>query len=710
MPSFQELNCLSIFILSILFSANATSAIAADEKELWEYSLEELKDIKISVASAFDESELVVGSTISHITSADWERRGSKDLYDVLAAEPGIYSGYVYAGSKSISVRGFMNAPGTRGIPIMVDGVALLTNDLSTSLYDTYSYRPGAFSRVEMIRGPGSALYGADAFLGVVSLHTYEHKGSHFDIETEAGSFSYLSTTVKYSEDINNFWHIDAVASYRDQGDAHQDFVNWDRSTLELVAGERSLEGYAHTANIKLNGEVTEYFSVWGQIFSKGNNSVGYPGLGDQTQTGSNLELAGTRENLTMVQLGFSIALNNGISLEGKRYYWESDNDRMGAQHASFEPIIGIPIWVTIKSSDYHTGNQLLLKQPDNSLNTQWTVGVVTSYSSIGDHCIQADTALGGTSIIKPNCTIPYGEFERQINSFIFQAKTSFMEDTFHVLYGGRVDKYKILGTQKTPRLGLIYNHSAESAIKFLWGNAFRAPSAAESMETTTELTGSENVAPESIDTYEFVVMKQRNNWKHTITAFYSHWSDAISIMRTEDPSDPESNMEHTNSGNNRSRGIEVTLGWRSNDWSLDFNSTYTKSLIDNNHTTEGKEFRAEYDAFPRVIINANVGYTFHQHNLQLYLINRINWDQDAYVARTALGLGDFTLYPEKLDHYFRTDISLIWSPSDVLQVRGHIRNAFNRDNQLSHVWTMPNGATPDEELNFTVAISYEFD
>ena len=64
----------------------------------------------------------------------------------------------------------------------------------------------------------------------------------------------------------------------------------------------------------------------------------------------------------------------------------------------------------------------------------------------------------------------------------------------------------------------------------------------------------------------------------------------------------------------------------------------------------------------------------------------------------------------EELDNYFRTDFNTIWNGlSEPLQVRLHIRNLFDKENNLSNVWNMPNGATPDEERNVTIALSYDF-
>jgi len=97
------------------------SALASSE--LFELSLEELQNVRISVASGFEESVLDAASSVSLIQREDWMARGARRNVDALEASPGVNLAPAWAGAETISIRGYTTDLSVRGIATLVDGV-----------------------------------------------------------------------------------------------------------------------------------------------------------------------------------------------------------------------------------------------------------------------------------------------------------------------------------------------------------------------------------------------------------------------------------------------------------------------------------------------------------------------------------------------------------------------------------------------------------
>ncbi len=149
----------------------------------------------VSSVSKRDEELRLAPATISVITREEIVERGYNDLIDVLKDIPGfdisVYYGVLYA---SIYQRG-LRTNNTEKTLILIDGVE--DNDLWTNYADiSQQYPISNIKRVEIIYGPASTMYGANAFTGVINIITkepedYLHKNrsSGFGINTGAGSY-----------------------------------------------------------------------------------------------------------------------------------------------------------------------------------------------------------------------------------------------------------------------------------------------------------------------------------------------------------------------------------------------------------------------------------------------------------------------------------------------------------------------------------------
>lgn len=105
------------------------------------------------------------------------------------------------------------------------------------------------------------------------------------------------------------------------------------------------------------------------------------------------------------------------------------------------------------------------------------------------------------------------------------------IKKTLYLLAGGRVDDYSDVGTQSTPRGGLIYLPTEKTSVKALYGRAFMSPAASALYGQPGFSEGNKDLKPETIDTYELVMMYKEKKGKVSLNGFYSSWKNGIILI-----------------------------------------------------------------------------------------------------------------------------------------------------------------------------------
>ncbi|UCH36360.1 MAG: TonB-dependent receptor [Armatimonadota bacterium] len=110
-------------------------------------------------------------STISIITAEDIRRSGATTVPDVLRSIPGLDVMAVTASDVNVSARGFNRLLANKML-VLVDGRSVYQDMLGVTLWATLPLVLDDIERIEVVRGPGSALYGANAFNGIINIIT----------------------------------------------------------------------------------------------------------------------------------------------------------------------------------------------------------------------------------------------------------------------------------------------------------------------------------------------------------------------------------------------------------------------------------------------------------------------------------------------------------------------------------------------------------
>ena len=142
--------------------------------DLFNMSFDDLMDIKVVSASKKEQQISEAPAIMTVITALQIKERGYESLAEALRSVPGL-SIWDDNLISSINIRGFNSVRGwSRTIKIMINGQPVSFRTGSVNLIDEELIPIRAIKRIEIIRGPGSSLYGANAYLGAINIITKE--------------------------------------------------------------------------------------------------------------------------------------------------------------------------------------------------------------------------------------------------------------------------------------------------------------------------------------------------------------------------------------------------------------------------------------------------------------------------------------------------------------------------------------------------------
>src|SRR5579863_5286536 len=145
--------------------------------DLSQVSLEDLMDIQVTSVSKKEQSQSKAGAAIFVISQEDIRRSGATKIPDLLRLAPGVDVARVDANRWAISVRGFNDQHADK-VLVLVDGRSVYSPSFSGVFWDMVDVPLEDIERIEIIRGPGGTLWGANAVNGVINIITMDAKAS----------------------------------------------------------------------------------------------------------------------------------------------------------------------------------------------------------------------------------------------------------------------------------------------------------------------------------------------------------------------------------------------------------------------------------------------------------------------------------------------------------------------------------------------------
>jgi outer membrane receptor for ferrienterochelin and colicins len=496
---------------------NALQANQVSDDDLTLLSLEDLLNLTVTVASKTSVKSSLSPSTVSLFSRQDLDALGVTDLVDLLKFVPGFYPSFT-------SVEGNQSYLVTRGhaqkyantVLFLLNGRRINEDYTGGINYLIRHFSLRNIERVEVIRGPGSALYGANAFNGVVNLISRNDQYAGVS----------LGNNQSAAADIGLSWQGDdwqltlAGAARKDDGDHYQDIYDrlgrqqstqdpTDNQQLEMSLRYqhltwRSLLQRAGFEDYYLFRRVSDEFN---QLQSKNViHQLAYQLWRDpakQLQFHAQWQ-QGQRKSLTMLAAEDDANFQQAPFLFGEDFEYQS--------------------WQFGVEGSLQMNEQWLLAAGAEQINSQLPKAFVRSnYDLLGDmHWLGAIQTFNQP---QQRTTL---DKTRIIQSAYVQTQTE-ISDSIQWTMGLRYDSYNDVANRLNPRFSLVYQPQAEHVYKLIYGNAYRVPSLGDLYDEESGLTlGNQSLKPSTIQSLEAVYSYLTPRFMFSGSLFHNSIEDLI--------------------------------------------------------------------------------------------------------------------------------------------------------------------------------------
>lgn len=269
--------------------AGAVSATAqVSVSELRNFSLEELMGMEVTSVSRKPEPFYETAGAVAVLTNADIQQTGARSLADALRYAPGMQVARVDGRTWAVTARGFNKAESNKML-VLVDGRTVYTPLFSGVFWDVQNTFLPDLDRIEVIRGPGATMWGANAVNGVVSISTKNARFTQGGLITAGGGTEERSFAgVRYGGSVPGkfFYRVYAQTDQQDELETLQKQPSYDGwrmnqggfridSAMDAEDGEFTLQGDYYRGRIDAAIGVTTPVSG-GNILMRGRRRLAH--------------------------------------------------------------------------------------------------------------------------------------------------------------------------------------------------------------------------------------------------------------------------------------------------------------------------------------------------------------------------------------------------------------------------------------------------
>ncbi|WP_111980440.1 TonB-dependent receptor plug domain-containing protein, partial [Algibacillus agarilyticus] len=570
----MKLSCYFYAVLSSALPLIVSSANAADYTEYDDdlldsfYGSEEMVEIATGV-----KTQIYKAPAVTNVFTAEQiKKMGATDIDDVLETVPGLH---IQRDTNSFLplyiFRGIHSTTNSQAL-MLVNGVPL-TNNFQGNRNNSWGGMPvEAIARIEIMRGPGSALFGADAFAGVINIITKNADDiKQGEIAGRAGHFNTKDAWFSVGGH-NGKLNYAAIIEYH----------KTDGSNEPVEADSQTANDAIHTTKVSLApgnlSKSKDNLSVRTELnYSYFTLRAGYQkwdDLGVGAGLVSSLDPAARKSGrIINLDLNYNAQLTPDFKVSTQATYF-STSQNIKNQYTLFPPgyagvftdgLIGNPqVWE--KHARFNT----------SGLYTGWSnhsVLVGLGYHNANMYRVEETKNFGidpatdqpiapGSPIVDVTDT-PYvfiPEQSRQ-NHYVFLQDIWNIANDWQLTAGLRHDNYSDFGSTTNPRLALVWSTSLNLSTKLLYGQAFRAPSFVDMSAINNPANiGNPNIQPEELENLELVFDYHPAQDFGLVWNIYKYtWDDIIQLV----PQAGESFSLASNNGIQTAYGTEFELNWQ---------------------------------------------------------------------------------------------------------------------------------------------------
>ena len=672
---------LLVLMPPFLLSA-APMAARAEEPDLFSLSLEQLSEIPVTGSTLTPNNLMDVPASVTVFTAEDIHKLPVHTLEDLMNYVPGLQS---YRSSDTPltsagSVRGRRLSSSDREILVLLNGMKI-DSYFTGGVSGSYASLPlDNIRRVEFIRGPGSAVYGSNAFTGVINIITDDQSRT---VRVAAGSNRHLETTIQQAWDsptISGHLMATVVDDNGQRFDVPDTFSNNTLSTRDPYLHDSVQLQLRFARDTRLQ---------W--VYAH-NRSDGFYTLGTLDDSFNN----------------FTINYS-GLQLQQQLYWQENINSQLllGAQFTNLL-VDDRPMTVVTPGAISNPPSTEPMRVRTDITSTEYSLNWKNDWSLSADSSLQFGAEYRVPQITRGNAysnydlaqlaahQLPinyYGDLshttqivkeDRQDVLGLYVQHQYHINDRWDTIAGGRYDHYSQIGSHFSPRLGLVNHVSHNDSIKLLFGEAFRSPQATElyTINNPVQL-GNPHLKPETVSTWEFIWLHQ---WQHSqlvLNYFYNLFKNAISLQPVAGVRQFVNNHEHE-----RSDGVEA-------EWSAQFGTAWKFHLTATQLLDTPDAFFRE----ARTLLSATS--TYEQGNWYGTLTTYYRSRRETVIS------ADGTLH--RLKAYWQVEGKVGYRWSDQLETYGEILNALDKDYWTPTLTTFVKDGIPNRGRELRIGLNWDF-
>jgi outer membrane receptor protein involved in Fe transport len=501
-----------------LVARPASASAQEPQGELSELSLEELLQVEVvSAASKVEQTTFEAPGYVTVVTAHEIETHGWRTLADVLRTVPGFWvfedRNYSHIGVRGFGPLGDYNSR----VLLLIDG-----HRVNNNVYDTaaigleFPLDLALVERIEIVRGPGSALYGSNAFFGVIDVIT--RSGASLDgpeLEAEAGTYEDYRGRASWGESVgeDGDWLVSGTAFGAQGPDLNFPEYAGDPGGgyTQGNDGERGFSAFARWSQGDWRLQ-TSFVSREKDIPTGSYGTVfGHPGNN-------------TLDEQAFVDLAWQKTLDEELELTARAFYdryvyrgeYIYDDTANGGPPDLLNDDRGDGEWVGSELRATWKGWR----------RQRWTVGGEVR----GDLRIdQYNADANGVYLDDQREGVVWG---------VYAQDEIELHERLHLSLGVRHDRTDDFGASTNPRAALVWQPEERTALKLIAGRAFRAPNAYEAYYADGfSAKSNPDLGPEEIATYEAVVEHQLGRSTRAALSLYHHEIENL-IVQTIDPGD----------------------------------------------------------------------------------------------------------------------------------------------------------------------------
>jgi outer membrane receptor protein involved in Fe transport len=509
--------------------------------DLTELSLEQLLDVEVVSASRYAQRASDAPSSVSVLSGEDFRAYGWRTLAEALNSVRGILTTtggeYTYAAVRGFATPGDYNSR----LLLLIDGIRSNGNIFDSAfLGQEFPLDLDLIERIEIVRGPGSMVYGGNAFFAVINVITKSGKDLNgVEVAASTGSFATRSLRVSYGRQLDNGADVLlSVSGLNSDGQAKyypelgQASLGTDNTLTRRLFG-RYRQGEFQVTALASQREQGRSIGSFGSVFNDPRNR--------------------DRDDLLLLNTSYQTLLSDHARLSTRLFYGQAE---WRGQYVN--DYTGVPYDVDKEKTD----------------GRWWGFDAQLHYDGLNDHRLllgidyqknlrQNQFAEDAPPSLRCTATSSATEpcLDDRRNSYrlgLYLQDDLKLNDTLSLQLGLRHDQSDVADSQWSPRAGLIWRPDAENVAKLLYGRAYRAPNVYEryySYPGVGTQIANQDLRAETIQTYEVT-------WEHYFGADLRLTSGAH-VSQVENwivQVDTGAGLQYQNQPGIRSRGIDLEL------------------------------------------------------------------------------------------------------------------------------------------------------